>query len=845
MNEQEEIRLLTVAALMHDIGKFMQRGFSGTKSKFDHSELSGYFFDKKVTQFSFQESEEFIENLKFLVTHHHEEKLDQVDVITRTKIISEILSEADNVSSGERRDQDSGQFKLLESIFARIQIGDNFSMNLSNRFYNLKPLYFGDGNPVIYPNLNEELKQDKIEGMYKEHWNRFFDEFKQVLTSQSNKLVPDSFYFLLEKYFWCVPSAYFRTVPDISLFEHSKVTAAFASSMYKYLMKEHPEIFAENNGKDIREKIKDREEKRYLLLVIDANGIQKFIYNVSSKKGLLSLKGRSFFVQALSDLINHYILWDKRINLYESNIIYTGGGKSYLLLPITVKESILEIKKEIETYLFERFGGSLSVSFGIKEASANSFYPDNISKTWEEVLVSASEDRQQRLKNFMLVNYDRFFGAEEVGGYFDSEGKGTSRRICDICRKEIGEDEVVKEGDLEICKECNEIINIARDIRESHYAIISQGKLDEGFELNNSIFFKLTNRLKSAEGRNIVLNMENTDLKFSAPESSAKGYMIVGGRKPPEEGIELESLAKFSRGTKKLGILRMDVDNLGQIFKTGLVGKISNSNEQNYLTLSRISQLSSSISMFFKGEINNILLEETDENVSGKTKLRDYIYIIYAGGDDLFAIGSWDKIPEFALKVRNKFSDYTCNNPSLTISAGIHLIGDKYPLSRGAVFAGKAEDLAKSYNLKGHRKNAVSFFGETVSWEDFKIADCVKNILVENIEQSGKKSLLRKLQAIYALYLKQKKSLSKKILLDKDIEDRVKWSRWMWMLAYYIGRGEKDKTTLMRLRDSLLSDILECDGIMLTSERELISYINLPLNWADYLTRENKGGLNG
>ena len=39
-------------------------------------------------------------------------------------------------------------------------------------------------------------------------------------------------YYLLEKYLWCVPAQTTNYIPDISLFDHAKTTAAIALCLY-------------------------------------------------------------------------------------------------------------------------------------------------------------------------------------------------------------------------------------------------------------------------------------------------------------------------------------------------------------------------------------------------------------------------------------------------------------------------------------------------------------------------------------------------------------------------------------------------------------------------------------
>jgi len=61
-------------------------------------------------------------------------------------------------------------------------------------------------------------------------------------------------------------------------------------------------------------------------------------------------------------------------------------------------------------------------------------------------------------------------------------------------------------------------------------------------------------------------------------------------------------------------------------------------------------------------------------------------YVIYAGGDDLFLVGAWDVLPPLAQAIRAAFDRLT--DGRLTMSAGISLARDKYPLYRAAEDAG-------------------------------------------------------------------------------------------------------------------------------------------------------------
>src|SRR5207248_215937 len=58
----------------------------------------------------------------------------------------------------------------------------------------------------------------------------------------------------------------------------------------------------------------------------------------------------------------------------------------------------------------------------------------------------------------------------------------------------------------------------------------------------------------------------------------------------------------------------------------------------------------------------------------------DLLYTIYSGGDDLFVVGAWDRLPLLADAVRREFHEYCAHNPALTISAGIAIDDRRFPL---------------------------------------------------------------------------------------------------------------------------------------------------------------------
>jgi CRISPR-associated protein Csm1 len=152
----------------------------------------------------------------------------------------------------------------------------------------------------------------------------------------------------------------------------------------------------------------------------------------------------------------------------------------------------------------------------------------------------------------------------------------------------------------------------------------------------------------------------------------------------------------------------LDVDNLGKIFARAI--------HEDDRTFSRMASVSKCLNNFFKYHLNDIVegkvvavdIGERDVNKNGRM-----LSVVYSGGDDLFLIGHWLDVTEAAYDIGNCFKKYT-GNPFITISGGIAVNHNKYPVYQYARDAKEAEDMAK----KG-RKDAITLFGSRVfRWND-------------------------------------------------------------------------------------------------------------------------------
>ena len=137
----------------------------------------------------------------------------------------------------------------------------------------------------------------------------------------------------------CVLEAYMTYLPsstathelaDISLYDHVKMTAAYANCIYRYLQEKQESDFKST----LLEGAKDfYQEKVFRLVSLDLSGIQKFIFMIHSEGALRVLRSRSFYLEILMEHMIDQLL--QAMHLSRANLIYSGGGHCYILAPNT------------------------------------------------------------------------------------------------------------------------------------------------------------------------------------------------------------------------------------------------------------------------------------------------------------------------------------------------------------------------------------------------------------------------------------------------------------------------------------------------------------------------------
>ncbi len=847
-----------LAALLHDIGKFWQRaderGAASSihlKSHIKNNEglfcpvHNGYYSHKHVlwtAQFlddyrsfftSILNGESYEAFFKASVKHHATDPND---------VFQKIVQKADHYASGVDRTKEMGikdaeaennwdSFKNVQmvSIFESIGKPNNhtYQYKVPIRRLSLQDDHF----PYV------QSGPEKNQPAYSALWHDFKTEFDH-LVSRSLDLFSfsENLIFLLYRYASSVPSSTMH-LPDISLYDHLKSVGIFALCLYDYLEEKqrlNPDFEVQGG------------EAPVLLVGGDLSGIQSYIYDIVSTDAARNLKGRSFYLQLLVENAVELIL--RETNLPWSSVVYASGGGFYLLAPNTKKttEGIQRAYEQITKTLFKEHRTSLSLGIAWEEVNQHDIFnqegESGIHRVWGKLASKISGLKGQKFKYQIQTEYNIFFQPGEVGGI---QGRDF------ITGEEFATGESTKSMDAELPAQAgnerqikvstHKQIQLGRKLKDSDYWITSKDRIvqwsSHEYQIGELPIYNYIVSRSDLEKTSIPnpdgVFIRSFDIDSSSSSNYSEflkgscciyGFTFYGGNKyPVDEGgniVTFDKMAERCIGAKKLGVLRMDVDNLGALFISGL------GNERR--TFSRYSVLSRHLDYFFKGYLNQLWAKKYDDSA----------YIIYSGGDDLFIVGQWNAVFNYAADIQKEFTRWVCNNPALTISGGISLIGGSFPISKGAVFAAEAEEKAKEYsrpNPMGEgtvKKNAISLFNKPLGWEkEFGWVKAIKQEMVPLIVSDKlPRGLLQKLIQ-YAEQARQQ---------EKDGGS----TRWKWHLAYDFSRASdrvKDsdgKQFYEKIKIATFENNWNGEHLPSCTQYSLLDLLEVSARWAEIETKK-------
>lgn len=787
--------MIYLAGLLHDIGKFWQKGDSqvpGTSQVLDPSikmlqDQICPIVNGKNTHEHLLWTAQFISNHKLFYTHLlGTEQFDAfwktLTQVHRTKdeALPLILQKAIYLAAGN-------------DLITQIDTA-NTAKNTSNR---LKPILAGllsDKEnefefPIVklkldesfFPKTRASFSASNEQTEYQLLWNEFEVALKNLHQRQftSVSIYAENLLFLLQRYTVTTPFDQ-AFLPDVSLFDHLKSTAAFAVCLYDYLGEQKKSTL------DLTD-----QDVPFLLVGGDLSGIQSYIYDIVSANAAKNLKGRSFYLQLLCDNIVQLLL--KELALPTGCVIYTSGGSFYVLAPNTevVRNKLDTFRNTISTRLYHTHKTQLYLSLGYTPFREDMVTTGKIDEVWRSLGEELNKGKRQKFKNIITTYFDDFFNPIEVGGQQSRDAitneEFTPREIeewktdkCPCIDEDLAKP-IKRTTQLQI--ELGKRLKKAVCWLQADFPIIDRRSIPqfEIFGIGIYNYFLSIEDLKSLpnhlSGEFTVLSLSEKPEDLALIESTFKnsdlilGFTFYGGNGFPskEDGtpLEFDELASSGTGADKLGVLRMDVDGLGAIFAKGL--------GHEHKTFSRYSAVSRNLDYFFKGYLNTIWSKN----------YADSCYILYSGGDDLFILGNWQAVTEMALTIRTDFAAWTCSNPHLTLSGGVAIVPGKFPISKAAILAEEAEKAAKKYKWEDQRqqialhKNALCLFDLPLHGEhELTIVLDLRKRLLDFIEH--KKLPRGILQKLINYQIKA-----------ADQAARNKNPSWRWLMAYDFGRASE------------------------------------------------------
>jgi len=824
---------MAMSGFFHDIGKFCGRDILGI-SRTEINENRGDFLPKnKSGGYSHEHAlftAEFIERFKeHLPAELSANAWGQGESLIRlaaahhnaASAMEWIVTEADRLSSGmDRKDYDEAESEgvsikdfektRLVPILEAVDY-DNPKQSLTRdvfkHAYPLAALSHGS----IFPKPKNELEPTdgaKARQEYQNLFDGFSEELKHLAHRDHVALWFEHFESLVMRYTSSIPSARVKnTIPDVSLYDHLRTTSALCSALY---------LYHRDKGTLTPEAIRNEKEEKFLLISADFSGIQNFIFNGfgdTRKFRSKLLRGRSFYVSLMTELAADMIL--RKMGLPFTSVILNAGGKLTLIAPNTDQALMAyhDVIAAIESWLLKRTYGETTILFSDVAATPADFKYGQFHALQSRIL------ERQGLKKFQRFNLEAYGGA--VADFFADEQN--EKKICAFCGKRPG---TSTKSEKSICGLCSDHLLIGEKlVKTKGLAVLTgaSGTLREPIFGEYQLMFSDDALVKEAsEGRLIrfwqtaigdkgknrfSLKLINGYVPVYSKEdiyderltqSADEDERVNVGAPITLNHIAEKSLIPLSdgkiSGVDALGVLKADVDNLGLIMACG--------QSERYYSVSRSATLSRQMNNFFAVYLP-WFLENSD--------LYQDVYTVFAGGDDLFLIGPWNRMTDLAAELDASFRDFACQNDKIHFSAGISVHKSHTPVDKMAEAAEKALEESKKHKAK----QRLTVFDETVDWSELADLKQTTSTFERWLnDETLSRVMLYKLNTFIDMA-----AMEKRILNSGQLHiGSMNCTKWRAHLAYSTERnvGKKlareKKEPLVKEVHAKLADWLNCYG---------------------------------
>ncbi|WP_373796417.1 type III-A CRISPR-associated protein Cas10/Csm1 [Neisseria dentiae] len=588
---------------------------------------------------------------------------------------------------------------------------------------------------------------------YRDLWRKFLQALEAIPAShrQNWDLWLDHFDTLWQTFTHAIPAAAaFDVKPEVSLYDHSKTTAALAAALWRW---------HEVNGRtddEAAQALKSRSdwgEQKILLIQGDFFGIQNFIFasgSQTNKRAAKLLRGRSFQVSLFAELAALKVL--RACGLPSVSQILNAAGKFMIVAPNTadVRAAVDAVKAEINDWFIRHSFGQVAMGLSVQAASCNDF----TDKERFAALVKQSFAvlEQAKLQRFNLTaNAPAVLSADygqcaagsvcsynqQLPAEIEADGRAAARLSQDQIT--LG-NLLAKQNRILVLQQGDQVhsgghtVKLRLPVFGLHIAFTAEADISGKFGMqaaDGTLWrfwdFSLPKRTDDIVWHGYARRYINAYVPHfsNGNELPAEKYCLDNDEEDQDE-IRAEQPKTFNHlacedrtedrtsedgqkfsGKVAIAALKGDVDNLGTIFQQGLPAP----------TFAKMAALSRQMNHFFSLWLPAYCAAHYPNT-----------YTVFAGGDDFFLIGPWLQTQKLAADMREAFGRYVAGNEEISFSAGIYITKPGLPLGRLSAGAEEALDAAKGvFHPQYGQKNSLCVYGTSVSWHEWPAIEAAED----------------------------------------------------------------------------------------------------------------------
>lgn len=506
------------------------------------------------------------------------------------------------------------------------------------------------------------------------------------------------------------PAADDPALADVSLASHLHLAGAFAAAL------------AFDGVQEL-----NAEQPVVGLVAGDLSGIQEFLHTVPSKGAARSLRARSMFLQLVALVAARYVA--RSCGMPNAAVVSHTGGNFLLVVPRSQLPRVTTARTDLERVFFAAFGPRLNVALASVEASPAELgdFLAVRSRLGEEL--SSQKNR-------------RYASSAETLGVFEPRRLPSAGEACRACGRDAERWLDQEEGRL--CASCDSLEDLGQQLPRQRYLTLEDVPAygAAGWE---SAFAALGVRVRFWEQPppppfgGTLFALDSAALH----QVPCARFLPIGRAIPSDPSgapLDFDALAGQSAGRPGLAVAKVDVDDLGLVLPAHFAG-------ERPAGPARFAAFSTFLSLYFEGYLS-------DRAASADFP---FIYMVYAGGDDLLCAGPPAEVLRFVEEARGRFDIWTGHNPALHFSAGVSVADAHRPVVAGLEAAEQLLAESKAFTRDGLAKNAATLGDWAGTWDEIREVLRLRDQLIQWLGGEGgesggaARSLLHRLQALREL----------------------------------------------------------------------------------------------